>query len=463
MMLGSQCSPCCGTDPCQSLKIRIKFSGLPNDCLDPYSQWYRLRDLDDLNGCSFYLFRQYELCSFITYLAGLGNNSADWGVRVVFAPEMGTLEISSGYTIITFGPAQGRTFGTLPYSGPLHHISTVVLQTAYSIAPTGAPHCSGDEWDDVSVVIDTGEADYLAASCPVGVGTSASCVPGEDTLPAVPGPHPPGFFGAYRDHDKTCDYCDENESPVLYYDSFFRPVWPTPELVVSVNFGAAQLSQPPGQNVNNMPQSIPGFASMSGTYSLKYSDFAGYVPEGGALSLNSDFSLAYTSVLSSAPEGSGPLTNKIFPLLGWHGTFYSTDYGEPDTGAGYQFVATDGVAVRTTAALQIAVSPLGRHVGYNYQTKQFTEAQCQGDSVAYQIRLKLFQTPNPDSGFGYYKFLGYWDPIFTYYASIPCQPRQCRGLPSFSVSDNSYSLNVRLSLNASTTVRGQMALSLVTV
>jgi hypothetical protein len=423
----------CEEQPCECLscenctadysKVTLTITGLPADCLnrsenydetDPYHK-YVTRDLTQWNGCSFRLFQSGDNCVFFAILPGFHNIQsycAGYDVSVELNLTTDSLRLRGARWEVVLRPENGKTFREFPYSG-----GVVVSRSDLTVC----------DLSDIQLTIDDSTPTFLPVYCPNGTG---NCDEETDIIQRDSGLIPSYF--------PTCEACEEDAvtfiSPATLEDES------VPELTASLTFGEMDIDslfeagEPPNQTIPTNPGSIPGFSSISGSYSLKYGN-AYYVARYGR-ARNSDWSLADTSGFFALPGG----LNTAWAGCGWEGTFYSTPYGEEDTGKGYEMVSSDGSPLRALAAIQIAVVPIGWHMPHNYDTKQTSYTRCADGQVSHQVRISghMIYSGFADSGFGYYVALGYWYPVFMYYGSVACADLTCRGKPSFTLSGDMY-------------------------
>lgn len=424
----------CEPDPCNCFecetctsdydRITITLTGLPADCLNrsqnysegDWSHKYITRDLSDWNGCSFRMFRlNTQQCVYRAMLPGFQN--VLWycdGFDLIVALDLNadTLTLRNFVSSVTFRPESGSTFREFPYSG-----GVVVQQSSW-------PVC---DLSDVQIAIDNTTPTFLPTYCP---GGTVGCDPDEDIVQReeslIPSPFP------------TCEPCGEDaivfRSPTSTSDDS------VPELTASITFGEMDIDslfeagEPPGQSTPANPGTIPGFSSMSGSYSLKYP----WLPFRRVQHFNNDWSLAGASPFWGWPGG----FSTALAGCGWGGLFYSTPYGEEDTGNGYEMKYSNGDPLRAVAALEIAVVPIGWHMPYNYGSKSMTYSRCSDGQVSHQVRIigYMIYPGFADSGFGYYVYIGYWNQVFAYYGSVACSELPCREKPSFSLSGTIHSV-----------------------
>jgi hypothetical protein len=407
---------CC----CQYNKLRITLNNLPEQCLSYFPDLIT-RDLPTYNSCSFVAFRRNQIIGFSTcqYVASLpspvnlGCFLSRPEITVALDAQADTLVISYVGSSVTLLPEQDKSFANIPYEGGVR------------VAFVGGARCNEASWSDVTLTIDTGTPEFTPSSCPA----NTACAEGVDTSPPL--------AGTYEFDNPACVACDDNRRLFVSAAalSSIHPEMPVPELNVRLDIGEFTIQDRRGggdlsiDNENYFAATTDGLKSMSGTYALKYADNTCYIAQHVGL-LNDDFTIA----AFSPPAEIG---------AGWQGTFYSTDYGEPDSGKGYripvdrnngQLTAGFPDGLRGVAAVQMVVAPLGVDAKHDTSTKQSAITRCPSGQVAYQVRVKFFYSLSPDSGFGYYKAFVYWNLPVYFYASVPCQSMGCLSPPSFSLS-----------------------------
>jgi len=403
---------CCKPD-CNSIgaSVTLTLSGLPRGCTNQFST-YAVGDLSNWNDCSFTL-RRASPCVYTASLPGFTTDyfrgcSDTW--IVTLNVDTNTLSIGD---FIAVKPDDDTFFGNLPYSGNV----VAAWPSQYTLC----------DFSNLHVTLDKSEPLYVPPTCtPSGVPNTSP----ELTYGLTCEPCEASAFGC-SDRTMTWPYFIDGAYPELTAQLSFS------ELSIDSFTGSPNPYQP--DYLPDNPGTIPGLRSMSGSYALKWTDVTRYNAKIG-VTFNSDWSIAGTpSGYTYQPPGGFDVA---YSGCGWYGLFYSTPYGEPDTGKGYERVFSDGNPLRELAAIEIAVVPMGWHLPYDASTKQLSRIRCENGDVAFQVRIKCYSILGgfADSGYGYYVALGYWSQPLSVFTSAPCKSLSCRGKPSFSISQKAYTI-----------------------
>jgi len=432
-MLGADCSQCCDKkdDPCDPAspldRLRITLDGLPSDCARGSSTQgyeYALREYTDWNGCSFHAFRIYRYgtpleCEYRAQLP-LASNDRLYCLRGVLLVTLNlatdTLYINLGAVgaTIELKPEAGKSFRDLPYSGG------VVVQSA----PTP---CPAAKWSAVTVSIDDGLPTFKPLECPDAT-RDANFVGGDSQrTSACQSPadlHPAAAQPGSKVQYESCDVCDP-QAFGSYTPSTDNVVAGHDELNVSVTISALSVT-PLRVSIGGapvwLPNSLPGYASMSKTYALKYNATAYNYATPVSLN-NDDYSGTGAAVLSQAG-------------CGWVGRFYgsqgSAPVGDPTLDQpGYitfrEHPTIFGLyqQVLYPAVIEIAVVPVGFHVPYDRAARRYVYNACNAGTYSHQVRVKLWWR-EPIQAFG------------NCYFSVPCAAPTCRKAPQFSLTETVY-------------------------
>lgn len=421
-MLGGNCSPCCGTDPCEPgpQTLRITISGLPGSCSYINGQVptpsinrfpFVNRSAKTLDNCTLTLFRRLSWnlqpqCQYdalvperINYPPG-GNGyepvNLDPVAGLLTLPHMGSYSA-------TFSPVPGKSFRSLPYD------DFVVLNYNHY-----DNNCSAEELSSIRVRIEPGRADALPVYCPrypynFGLYDHTSCTT-SDAAPLLPATFPPGsvLIQSYNVPILHCAPCDAGSYYTVHQVRALQQFNDDGSACVDPEGGGPCYSSkyilPGAPDDLNVSASFSGsFQNLSGSYALKFSDMG---------------------------DGEG--------VQGWGGNFYANGAGGASgvTVALRLYVQPMGYLMTQGSGLSIGLLPNGTPV-----------SSCGHDNISYSVRCSVFYTTSPFSSYGNYRAFIYWNHAFSFYSGTQCQPRVCRALPQFSVSGTG-------TVNASTAISG---------
>lgn len=425
-MLGSQCSPCCGdgNNPCAPTRKRmtITISGLPSTYAGQgvVPRWVNNRELSD-DACSYTLFRvmdsvQPQSCKYTTVWHSALNWTTDFGSdnRLTLDITANLLELfffQAGLSVVLRPPA-GKTFQTFPFD------EVLVPQNA-----------TLTDFASVRVVIDDSTAEYIPFVCPDNSRFSTafygSCTNGVHTLPQFSRTFTQtGYTDTSVGPIHGCKPCESN-----YYATYTSTVTRDPNCPSS---GDAASSGCPtvGTSSSDVPDlivnasfsgpDIEGYSlsALSGSYALKWSNVANLRMQGGYVGLYFEDFLGLEEIDSN---GNGkPIRNSF--LLD------RSQRGDGLQGWGINYRTPPGGLWRL--GMEMAVVQVKSRTVINRTARTVVSTPCPTGQFTYQIFLIVYsvQPSEFDGGFAY------WTRQLMAFADVPCAPRQCRGVPSVSLS-----------------------------